>query len=98
MQLVELAYFTDDVDRMSDFYTRLLGVAPVARSAGMAIFRVVKTKIFIHQRYLPDQGELPPENHTAFEVKDVDATSRQLSETGIHIEIPPKDYYWGRSA
>ena len=60
MQLIELAYFTDDFDRMADFYSSLLGIAPVARSDGMAIFMVGNTKIFIHQRYSPSQGELPP--------------------------------------
>jgi len=98
MQLVELAYFTDDFDRMADFYSSLLGIAPVARSDGMAIIVVGTTKIFIHQRYTPAQGELPPENHTALAVTGVDAAVQQLVASGITVEIPPRDYYWGRSA
>ena len=98
VKLIELAYFTDDVDRMADFYSRMLHAAPVARSEGMAIFLVGVTKIFIHKRYLPAQGELPPENHIALQVEDIELTCRQIIETGIAIDIPPQDYYWGRSA
>jgi catechol 2,3-dioxygenase-like lactoylglutathione lyase family enzyme len=88
MQLVELAYFTDNVDRMAEFYSRLLDTPPVARSEGMAIFMLGATKIFIHKRYTPAQGELPPENHIALAVEDVDSASRQLVEIGVVIEIP----------
>jgi len=88
MQLVELAYPTDDFDRMADFYSSLLGIAPVARSDGMAIIVVGTTKIFIHQRYTPAQGELPPENHTALAVTGVDAAVQQLVASGITVEIP----------
>jgi catechol 2,3-dioxygenase-like lactoylglutathione lyase family enzyme len=98
MQLVEIAYFTKDVDAMAGFYTSLLGADPVARSEGMAIFMAGATKIFIHRSYTPAQGELPPENHTALAVDDVDSAIQQLSNSGVEVEIPPRDYYWGRSA
>ena len=68
MELVELAFFTDDVNEMAAFYRSLLGVDPVASSDGMAIFLVGGTKIFIHQTYIPATGDLPPENHMAFKV------------------------------
>ena len=29
---------------------------------------------------------------------DVDAAVQQLVDSGITVEIPPRDYYWGRSA
>lgn len=97
-RLVELAYFTDDVASMRHFYQRLLGAEPVASSDGMAIFMVGDTKIFIHRSYRPDEGELPPENHIALAVPDLDAACDELQARGVALEVPPADYYWGRSA
>ena len=97
-RLVEVAYFTDDVERMVSFYRALLGSDPVATSQNMAIFMVDQTKIFIHKTYEATGGELPPENHTTYAVRNVDAIYQALTEKGLAIETPPKDYYWGRSA
>ena len=98
MKLAELAFFTDRVPQMIDFYRRLLGVDPVASSETMAIFFTGETKIFIHYKYAPQNGELPPEDHHAFKVEDVDTVCGQLMERGLMIDIPPQDFYWGRSA
>ncbi|MGW8250555.1 MAG: VOC family protein [Anaerolineales bacterium] len=98
MKLVELAFFTDNVQDMADFYRRLLNAEPVAQSESMAIFMVGSTKIFIHRSYTPKNGELPPEDHIALEVEDIDAACQSLVAQGLSLEIPPKDYYWGRSA
>jgi catechol 2,3-dioxygenase-like lactoylglutathione lyase family enzyme len=98
MKLVELAYFTENVKAMENFYRALLGVEPVASSGDMAIFMSGETKIFIHKKYPASEGELPPENHTAFAVDDVDTTCASLTQGGLILETPPKDYYWGRSA
>ena len=98
MKLIEIAYFTNNVMEMSAFYRTLLGSEPVAMSEDMAIFMSGETKIFIHRIYEATDGELPPENHTAFKVDDVDAACKSLVEQGLKMEIPPKDYYWGRSA
>lgn len=98
MKLIELAYFTENVQQMADFYLSLLGVEAVAKSEDMVIFMSGGTKIFIHRKYEPSEGELPPENHTAFAVEEVDATCELLLRQGLTLEIPPKDYYWGRSA
>lgn len=98
MKLAELAYFTDDVGQTADFYRLLLNAEPVTQSEGMAIFLVGDTKIFIHHNYTPSAGDLPPENHIAFAVEDVDATCNRLIEQGLNLEVPPNDYYWGRSA
>lgn len=98
MKLTELAYFTDDLPGMASFYRDLLGVEPVAQSEGMAIFMVGDTKIFLHKSYSPGEGELPPEDHVAFAVVDVDAACQSLVEKGLNLEVPPRDYYWGRSA
>jgi catechol 2,3-dioxygenase-like lactoylglutathione lyase family enzyme len=64
----------------------------------MAIFMTGHTKIFIHRIYTPGESDLPPENHTAFEVSDVDTACTALTQQSLTIEVPPKDYYWGRSA
>ncbi len=98
MKLTEIARFTDRVDEMAAFYQQLLGVEPVARSEGMAIFMLGETKLFLHRSYTPGEGELPPENHMAFTVEDVDAVCQALVEAGLEIEVPPKEYYWGYSA
>jgi catechol 2,3-dioxygenase-like lactoylglutathione lyase family enzyme len=98
MKLHELAYFTDNVKGMADFYRGLLGAEPVARSDDMAIFMSGATKIFIHRNYPPSEGDLPPNNHIAFAVEDVDAACEALTQQGLTLEVLPKDYYWGRSA
>lgn len=101
MRLLELAYFTENVQSMADFYQALLGVEPVAKSDDMAIFMSGETKILIHYKSPASPisgGELPPENHIAFAVTDVDATCETLVKQGLALEVPPKDYYWGRSA
>jgi len=98
MKLIELAYFTENVQQMTDFYQTLLGVAPVANSDDMAIFMNGDVKIFIHRRYQPGTDDLPPENHTAFSVEDVDTVCQELIQQGLTLEVAPRDYYWGRSA
>jgi len=98
LKLHELAYFTDNVKAMVDFYRGLLGSEPTAQSDDMAIFMSGGTKIFIHRKYPAAEGELPPDNHIAFAVEDVDATCDTLMKQGSSLEAPPKDYYWGRSA
>ncbi len=98
MKLHELAYFTDNVKGMADFYRGLLGAQAVAQSDDMAIFMSGGTKIFIHRDYPPAEGELPANNHIAFAVEDVDAACNTLLQHGLTPEVPPRDYYWGRSA
>ena len=98
MKLIELTYFTENVQQMADFYHGLLGVDSVARSDDMVIFMSGQTKIFIHRKYVPVGGELPADNHIAFAVENVDATCDALTQQGLTLEVPPKDYYWGRSA
>jgi len=98
MQLTEIAFFTNNVQEMVSFYHHLLGVDPVAQSENMAIFMVGATKIFIHKTYDPGEGDLPPENHMAFTVKDVDVACETLANRGIVLERAPHNYYWGKSA
>jgi len=39
------------------------------------------TKIFIHKNYDPGEGDLPPENHLAFTVDDLDPDGLLLELT-----------------
>ena len=98
MKLIEIAKFTNNVAEMSAFYKRLLNAEPVAESPDMAIYISGDTKIFIHKLYKPAESDLPPENHIAFAVENVQNTCEQLQKQGLTIEFPPKDYYWGKSA
>jgi len=98
MKLTEIAYFTEDVKGTAEFYKTLLGSEPVAQSEEMSIFMVGGTKIFIHRQYEPGEGDLPPENHIAFTVSNVDAACQKLADRGISIEVQPSEYYWGKSA
>lgn len=98
MKPAEIAFFTDQVPQMSEFYRRLPGVEPVASSDKMTIFFLNNTRIFIHYRYLPQHGELPPECHHAFLVDSVDAACERMVQQGMSVEIPPQDNDWGRSA
>ena len=52
----------------------------------------------IHETYAPGEGELPPEDHLAFGVRDLDGTCAALQDRGLELEIEPRTYYWGRSA
>ena len=99
MKLVEMAFFSDDVPAMTAFYRKLLGQEPVYDGGNIAIFQQGEVKIFLHERYEPaGPDDLPPENHTAFAVPDVDAACAELAGQGLIIEVPRRDYYWGRSA
>lgn len=98
MKVTELAYFTDDVAAMAAFYERLLGDQPVASSDSVAIFMAGETKIFIHKTYEPGPDELPPHNHVALMVPDVDIACDALVGRGLLLEVPAQDFYWGRSA
>jgi len=97
-KLTEIARFTDRLEEMIGFYQKLLDTEPQVRSDGMAIFIVGETKLFVHRSYTPAEGELPPEDHLAFTIPDVDAACAQLTSAGLSIEVPGKEYYWGYSA
>lgn len=98
MELSELAFFTDNVTKMTEFYQGLLGRAPDYSSQNMAMFTLGRVTLLIHARYTPAATDLPPDNHFALKVGDVDSACRQLLEQGLSLEHPPRDYDWGRSA
>jgi catechol 2,3-dioxygenase-like lactoylglutathione lyase family enzyme len=96
--IAEIAYFTADVQALSDFYSAVLDSQPAAQSEGLAVFMVDNTKIFIHHKYQPAEDELPPENHIALAVQNLDEFCKTLMHKGYALEVPPASYYWGRSA
>ncbi len=99
MKLVELARFSPDVAATADFYRRLLGVDPANTDADIAAFRVEGLTLLVHAEYTPDaDGPLPPTDHVAFAVDDLEADCARLVAAGLSLEAPPRDYPWGRSA
>jgi catechol 2,3-dioxygenase-like lactoylglutathione lyase family enzyme len=98
MKLSEIAFFTDDVASMTAFYRSLLGSEPAYQSGDLAIFDHAGVHILIHQAYVPGPADLPPDNHLAFAVPDVDAACVALKGAGLEFSVPPRDYDWGRSA
>jgi catechol 2,3-dioxygenase-like lactoylglutathione lyase family enzyme len=96
--LAEIALFTADVPRLTEFYERVLGVPPRSRSESHAFFDVGATTILIHLVTDDDvPHDAPGGDHIAFAVPSQDAVSHDLRESG-HDVIGPKTYDWGRSA
>jgi catechol 2,3-dioxygenase-like lactoylglutathione lyase family enzyme len=98
MELSELAFFTGDVGKMTAFYKKLLGKAPDYADPRMAIFTHGNMTFLIHTRYVQASGDLPPDNHFAFKVDDLDTACDHMIQQGLSLEHPPHDYDWGRSA
>lgn len=97
-KVAEIACFTADVAVMTEFYERLLGVAPVARSDGMALFTLESLSLLIHQGMPEAQGQPPNEDHVALAVEDVDGFCAALQAQGFALVLGPHNYNWGRSA
>jgi catechol 2,3-dioxygenase-like lactoylglutathione lyase family enzyme len=98
MKLFELAFFSENVAEMTTFYRQLSEMEPTVATEDMAIFMVDGVKVFIHRLYSPSAGELPPRDHIAFQVDDVDAACKQMVGQGAILDAAPQEYYWGRSA
>ncbi len=98
-KLTEIAFFTDQVAEMTAFYRQFLGQEPAAAWPGGVVFMLGEVRLFLHETYeADDEHPLPPVNHIAFAVEDVDAAADDLRRAGLAIERNPADYYWGRSA
>lgn len=97
MELAERTLFTDDVAAMTAFYRTLLGREPIVKDDVIAIFEEGQTTVLVHETYDPEEGELPPDDHVAYTVEDVDATFEELTDTGLAVFAEPDEYDWGRS-
>jgi catechol 2,3-dioxygenase-like lactoylglutathione lyase family enzyme len=96
-RLVELALFTADVDRLTSFYGRVLGVEPTERSPGHAVFALGELVLRIHAAVGPAAGDPPADDHVAFSLDALDAHAASLTAAGIELD-GPRERPWGRSA
>jgi len=96
--VAEIALFTDDVQPTTGFYRGLLGVEPVAKWPGGAIFAVGDSKLLVHERSAAMESGPPNEDHFAFSVVDLDAACDELRAHGALFVVEPREYPWGRSA
>lgn len=96
--IVELARFTDDVEATVAFYEAVLDESPEASWPGGAIFEKGGVELLVHGTYEPGEGALPPDDHVAVGVEDLDAACDSLREAGFTVERDPAEYEWGRSA
>jgi catechol 2,3-dioxygenase-like lactoylglutathione lyase family enzyme len=96
--VVEIALFTDGVEKTSAFYERLLGTAPDAAWPGGAIYAAGGVKVLVHERAGASADGPPNEDHVAIGVSDVDGTCAALRDRGVELLVDPRDYPWGRSA
>ena len=94
----EIALFTDDVARATQFYRDLVGGAPAAEWPGGAVFAVGGAKVLVHERAAALEDGPPNEDHFAIAVDDLDGTCNVLSERGVALLVEARDYPWGRSA
>ena len=97
-EVVEVALFTDDVERLRTFYERVLGVAPEASWPGGALYAAGGVKLLVHERSGAQDGGPPNEDHIAIGVSDVDRTCADLRRHGAEFLVDARDYPWGRSA
>ena len=97
MELCEMAVFTENVAATSTFYEQLFGNPEFANDS-MALFDVNGIEVLIHERYDEEAGELPPEDHFAFAVENLEQSFAQLSKKGLSVFREPAEYEWGRSA
>ncbi len=106
MRISEIACFTSNPDQTIDFYERLLDSKSPSKSREIAEFMLGETKLFIHKetshasKGTGQQGgaNLPFGDHIAFTVENLDELCQNLVSRGINVNIPPRSYYWGRSA
>ena len=97
-RVVEIALFTENVQELVGFYTRVLGLEPVIQSADMAIFQLGEAKLLIHYRFPTAEGRPPNEDHIALGVADLAEASTDLDRRGVRLMLEPRAYPWGRSA
>jgi catechol 2,3-dioxygenase-like lactoylglutathione lyase family enzyme len=98
MRLTELTRFVEQVEPAVEFYTAFLGTDPLEAWSGGAVFDLGTATLLVHETYDPGPGGLPPDDHAAFAVDDVDVTCQRLLDAGLELERPPEEHDWGRSA
>jgi predicted enzyme related to lactoylglutathione lyase len=94
-RIAEVALFTPDVARLTEFYEQLLGRSVDSRSESHASFDLGGTTLFIHASGNGVEGA-PNCDHVAFGL-DQDAAAERARGLGADV-VGPRDFYWGRSA
>jgi len=95
-RIAEVALFTEDVPRLTEFYERVLGRAPDSRSESHASFDLDGTTLFIHVAGGEAHHGAPNADHVAFAL-DQDAAAERMRAADVEV-VGPRDFYWGRSA
>ena len=89
--LAEIALFTEDVERLVEFYGRVLGRAPDSKWPGGATFDLGGVTLLIHVALPQEAGAPANRDHFALRVSDVGAEAARLGTEA-------REYDWGRSA
>lgn len=98
MKLTGITIFTEDVEKTTEFYKKLLHTEPSEQTEMSSTFYIGSFKFFIHKSH-EFQPDFPPsEDHLEFKVDNVDKTCTDLQKEGLELLLPPRDYYWGHSA
>lgn len=96
-RLTEVALFTDDVDGVTAFYERVLGLAPAERSERHAVFALGEVVLRVHVAVDAAPGDPPATDHVAFTVAALDDRAAAVAAAGVEVD-GPRDLPWGRSA
>lgn len=97
-KIVELALFTEQVEAMTDFYHKAIGIEPDYADAHVAVFHIGEMTLLIHEKGEPQLGMPPNQDHFALRTATLDATTQALKAQGIQFVLEPRSYDWGRSA
>lgn len=97
-KLIEVARFTADVELAAEFYQQLLARPPVRRVEGMVEFSLGDVILRIHDKNRVCGSDAPAEDHIAIAVDNLESASSTSEQNGLHCEVPPHSYEWGRSA
>jgi predicted enzyme related to lactoylglutathione lyase len=85
-RITEVALFTEDVPRLTEFYERLLDCAPESRSDSHASFEFGDTTLFIHTAGDAQPGA-PNTDQIAFAL-DQDAAAERARSAGVEVVGP----------
>lgn len=78
-----------DLERSTDFYSRLLGAQPVHRDAGHAHFKVISHDLILRQSEGMETLEAAGDVRFGVEVIDAVAFQHVLQARGIAVSVPP---------
>ncbi len=86
--------YVREMDRSVDFYSKLLGAAPVDRDPTTAMFEVAGLRLVLHRDKLPSRAGVRGAMEFDLEVSDAGACVRELAARGI-AATEPRRMPWG---